>query len=81
MQFCKEIDIDNKINANCRQKVETHQQPTPLNHNAREFEPGTGSNAVQVNATFIDSNLQPTKRVKTEEIIESEIVIDEDEFL
>ncbi|KAL7319574.1 lariat debranching enzyme, variant 2 [Mucor circinelloides] len=81
VQFCKEIDIDNKINANCRQKVETHQQPTPLNHNAREFEPGTGSNAVQVNATFIDSNLQPTKRVKTEEIIESEIVIDEDEFL
>jgi hypothetical protein len=33
-----------------------------------------------VNATFIDNNLQPTKRIKTEEI-ESEIVIDDDEFL
>lgn len=79
-QFCKEIDIDNKINANCRQRVEEHQQQPLLNYNATEFVPGTGSNAIQVNATFIDNNLQPTKRIKTEEI-ESEIVIDDDEFL
>lgn len=80
MQFCKEIDIDNKINPSCRQKAEEQQQPAPLNHNASEFVPGTGSNAIQVSATFINSDLQPTKRMKTEEI-ESEIVIDEDEFL
>jgi hypothetical protein len=50
--------------------------------------PSTGSNNVQVNpnriqvdATFIDANLQPTKRLKTQDEIESVIVINDDEFL
>jgi hypothetical protein len=50
--------------------------------------PSTGSNNVQVNsnrvqidATFINTNLQPTKRLKTQNEIQSEIVINDDEFL
>lgn len=81
VQFCNEIDIENKINVNCRQKLteEELQPPTHVNANAtelipREFKPQ------QVEATLLDENLQPTKRVKVEQI-SSEIVIDDDEFL
>ncbi|KAI8637763.1 lariat debranching enzyme, C-terminal domain-containing protein [Parasitella parasitica] len=80
VQFCREIDIDNKINTNCRQRVEQHPQ-LPVNSAANDFIPSTGSNGgILLDATFVDSNLQPTKRIRTEEI-ESEIVIDDDEFL
>ena len=55
--------------------------PLPDNFNAnatefipREFKPK------DVEATFIDENLQPTKRVKTD-AVSSEILIDDDEFL
>jgi hypothetical protein len=53
-----------------------------LNYNATNFVPcgSSDKSKIQVEATFIDANLQPTKRSKIEEI-QSEIVIDEDEFL
>lgn len=87
VQFCKEIDIENKINVGCRERI-IDEPTTTFNCNTTGFVPGTGSNNVQINpsrvqvdATFIDTNLQPTKRFKTEDEIQSEIVIDDEEFL
>lgn len=79
--FCKEIDIENKINVNVPKRPNHDSAVDSLNYDATEFVPKKGTpSSVQVEATFIDGNLQPTKRLKTEEI-QSEIVIDEDEFL
>lgn len=67
--------MTNKINANCREgPTSITPYDTPVSN------VGVTETSIQVNATFIDSNLQPTKRIKTEEI-SSEIVIDDDEFL
>lgn len=81
VQFCNEIDIENKINVNCRQKLtEKELQPsTHDNANTTELIPREFKSQ-QVEATLLDDNLQPTKRVKVEQI-SSEIVIDDDEFL
>lgn len=82
VQFCNEIDVENKINVNCRQRLteeELSNSYVNLNANATEYIPRE-SRVQQVEATFVDENLQPTKRIKTDEI-SSEIVIDEDEFL
>lgn len=81
VQFCNEIDIENKINANCRQKLteEELQPSTNFNANATEFIP-RDFKPQQVEATLLDENLQPSKRIKVEQL-SSEIVIDDDEFL
>ncbi|KAG2205992.1 hypothetical protein INT47_005310, partial [Mucor saturninus] len=72
--FCEEIDMPNKINVNC---PEGPSNITP--YDAPINDVVVTENSIQVEATFIDSNLQPTKRLRTEEI-SSEILID-DEFL
>lgn len=73
MTFCNEIDIENKINVNCRQGP----APDTVSVNSEFVSTDTD---IQVDATFINPNLQPIKRLRTEAIA-SEIVIDEDEFL
>lgn len=79
--FCNEIDIKNKINANCRQgSTQDSNIAAPYVNNSNVSNIVVTESSIQVDATFIDLNLQPAKRLRAEEI-SSEIVIDDDEFL
>lgn len=66
--------MSNKINVNCPEgPIDRTSYDAPVSQTV------VTETSIQVEATFIDSNLQPTKRLRTEEL-SSEIVID-DEFL
>ncbi|KAI9483465.1 MAG: lariat debranching enzyme, C-terminal domain-containing protein [Benjaminiella poitrasii] len=65
VQFCQEIDIENKVNVNCPQKPNSEQS--------------TIASGADMNDNVTNDN-QPSKRVKIGEDSHSEIVID-DEFL